>query len=228
MRAVNLIPADERRRGGSGRLSGLSPVTAGLLGVLLAGLVVVVALVMLGNAVTDRKAELDRVKAQTAATQRQADALEPYARVAAMRASSVAVVSGLADSRYDWPRLLDQVSRRVPADVKLTTMKGDVSALATPPQPTDGSSAVAAAAAPADPAEIHLTGCTVTLGSLARLMDRVRQIDGVGDVTLGTSTTADAKSGSGSDSSGPVSQGNCPHRRAFDLTLTLTAKDATS
>lgn len=217
MKAVNLIPEDERRGGAAARLSGLSPVTLGLLGALLAAVVAVSVLVLLGNAVAGRRSELDRLRAQGAATQRAADALAPYAQVARMRARSVAAVRTLADARYDWPRLLDQVSRRVPADVKLTSLTGDVGSLAAAGAPTP--TIATAPTGPAGTAGIRVTGCTTTLRSLARLMDSVRQIDGVAGVTLGTST---------SDGSASGNQGGCPLRRSFDLTLALTGKVASS
>jgi Tfp pilus assembly protein PilN len=201
MRAVNLIPADERRRRGS-LLSGISGPTMALMGILVLALVVVLVLVLADNAIDSRRSELAQIQAQTRATQQQADALKPYADIAAARQKSLDTVRSLASRRFDWARVLADLSRRVPADVDLDSFDGSVSA------PDASSGTMTGTATPAS-TSVKLTGCTTSHSAVARMMERMRQVDGVTDVAFGNS-----QRGAG--------QAGCPHSDQFNITLTLS------
>jgi Tfp pilus assembly protein PilN len=200
MKAVNLIPADERRSGGAGVLNDLSGPTLGLLGALVIALVVVVAFVTVSNGVAERRDDLTRIETNAAAAEQRAAALKPYGDVAALRDRTVASIRTLAAQRFDWPALLGELSRRVPADVTLTAMNGSAGAT--------GAAATTGAGAPS----VQLSGCTSDHAAVARLMERLRAVRGVADVTLATSTKGSAKA---DQSSG------CPRRDQFDLALML-------
>lgn len=198
MRAVNLIPAEERRSG-SNPLREASTPTLLVLGLLLVALVTVIAIVLTGNQVRDRKNQLDAVNGQAQVVRQQAAALQPYAQVAKLRQQSVDTIRKLADARFDWPAMLDQISRRVPTDVDLTTFNGGTA--------TDTSASNS----------LQLAGCTTSHTAVARLMDQMRAVRGVTDVTLGTS----AKNTDGASASASVSVGDCPHSDQFNVTLAL-------
>jgi Tfp pilus assembly protein PilN len=206
VRAVNLIPADERRRN-RGLRSDVSGPTVALLGALVLALVAVLTLVMTGNAIHSRKDELAQIEAQTRATQQQAQALKPYADVAALRERSLSTIRSLAAQRFDWARVLADLSRRVPADVDLDNF--------------DGKIAEPDASAPAGtpiPSTVTLNGCTTSHTAVARMMDSMRQVRGVTDVAFGSSQRSD-------DGSGGAGAG-CPRSDQFVLTLTLAPETA--
>jgi Tfp pilus assembly protein PilN len=221
MKAVNLLPSDHR---GAAKASKASPAAAvsspggssfgayAVLGALALVVVMVAAYTLAGNSVKDRTAELARVQADSQAARSQADALKPYYDFQQMAEQRVSTVTQLAQSRFDWERSLRDVSRALPGDVRLKSLKGSVSEGVG----SGGSQLRSAVASPA----IELTGCTQTQSGVARLMGRLRAIRGVTRVSLsksdkGSSTgTAPASSAPGQ---GPLCGAGKPP--AFELVM---------
>jgi len=83
-------------------------------------------------------------------------------------------------SRFDWEQALRDLSRAVPQDVTLRTLSGDIATDAG----GSGSPLRSAISAPA----ITVTGCAPGQTQVARLMARLRDIDGVTRVSLSKST----------------------------------------
>ena len=181
MRAINLIPSDQRR----GMTRGLRPVASYLV---IAGLVAVVVMGSLyavaGHKVADRTSELARVTAQAQAAEARADALAPYTRFADMSQKRIATVTSLADSRFDWAHVMHEVGRVIPSDAWLTSMTGTVA----PGVSLEGASGQTGAlrSAIGVPA-LELIGCTTSQSKVARMMSRMRLIDGVTRVALNAS-----------------------------------------
>ena len=129
MKAVNLVPKDYRR----GRLSGRGgevfsyAVIGGLVAVLLA----VVAVVLTGNKVSDNKSEVAKLQQQLDDAQTEASALAPYSNFASLAQARIATVSSLAQSRFDWERVMRELSQVIPSDVWLTKLTGTVVHLGT-------------------------------------------------------------------------------------------------
>lgn len=196
MRAVNLIPGDHRRVA-----RGARPVGAYLVIAALAAIVVMASLyAMAGKRVADRKAELARVTAKAQAAEARAGALEPYARFAALSQKRVATVKSLAESRFDWAHVMHEVGRVIPSDAWLTSLTGTVA----PGVSLEGASGQTGAlrSALGVPA-VEIVGCTTSQANVARMMSRMRLIDGVTRVALNASEKNDsAGGGSGSDCRG--------------------------
>jgi Tfp pilus assembly protein PilN len=213
MRPVNLIPQEQRRRapsegGGKGAYAVL-----GVLGVLV---VMVAAYVLSSNQVTEREN-------QTAAASAEADRLEAeakkrvsytdFALIAQTRLESVA---GVAAQRFDWERLMREVSLVMPAGTWLQSADASVSgdaAGAAQPAPT-GTTTSAAAGGPS----ATFVGCTPKQSDVARMMVRLRQLNRVTDVTLNQS----AQEGE----SEPATVDNCGPNYKFDITVSFSAADA--
>jgi len=201
MKAVNLMPRDTRgaaaatAAGGSG--NGVY--------VLLAGLVALVAMATLwasaGKQAGDRQAKLDRVSAQAAAAERRASAAAPYVEFAKLAENRVATVTRLSATRFDWAHAMREVSRVLPADVWLTSLTGASGAAGDTPTPTTS-------AAP-EPT-ITVMGCTRSQAKVARLMARLRTIDGVRRIALKSSAKPDGKG-----------EGDCPADRTTDPRFTI-------
>lgn len=212
MKPVNLVPQEQRRRvptegGGKGAYAAL-----GVLAVLLA---MVAAYVLSSNQATEREnqaaaasAEAGRLEAQAAKRANYTD----FAQVAQTRLMSVA---GVAGTRFDWERLMREVSLIMPAGSWLqsadASVAGDAEAAAATAE-----TATAGAGGPT----ATFVGCTPHQSDVARMMVRLRQMHRVTDVTLNGSTQE------GSDQ--PATVDNCGPLYQFDLTVTFSPTEPAS
>lgn len=179
MRPVNLIPPEDRR-------GQRAPLRAGSASyVLLAGLAVAViavtALVFTGNSVSDKKSELATIEAQRDTAVAQAEALAPYAEFAALRDQRQATITTLAESRFDWERVLRELSLIIPDDVWLIRVTGT----ASPDAVVEGAEDVLRSGAPG-PA-LSLVGCGASQESVAGFAAALEDIDGVTRVGIAKS-----------------------------------------
>jgi len=197
MRAINLIPAEERRGGAGGRSGGAAYALLGLLAVL----VVVVSFYTLEKrSVAEKRSELARVEAQAVGAEAQAAELASFVQFAGLRAKRTQTVTSLAASRFDWSHATREVARVIPPNVWLTGLQGTITpgiALKT----TAVSQTSGLRSALAVPA-IEIAGCTTDQPSVARMLTRMRLIDGVTRVALQSSVKGDAAAGGGGGGGG--------------------------
>jgi Tfp pilus assembly protein PilN len=195
MRAVNLMPNDGRSMPGAGQVGSGAGVYLLLAG--LGALVVLATLwAMAGKQVGDRTTELQRLQAGVAVAQRRAGDSSAYVAFATLARQRVGTVTTLSSTRFDWAHAMHEVSRVLPADVWLSAMTGVSGAGDAAPTP-----ATSAAPAPT----ITMLGCTRSQAKVARLLARLRTIDGVRRVSLKSSEKPDAKGDAG-----------CPANRRSD------------
>src|SRR2546423_14541252 len=116
MRPVNLIPKEERADQKGTRTG---PVVYVVLGTMVAVLAGVVVLVLSGNQVSQRKEEVARLQQQATAAQATAQRLASYSSFSQVRDQRLATVSSLADSRFDWQRVMHELSLVLPPDRRL-------------------------------------------------------------------------------------------------------------
>ncbi len=135
MNAVNLIPADHRRRSTS---VSASPVTLGVIGSLVVVLAAAVLYVFTVNDVRARRSELARVTANAASWQAAANSYTSYVTAAAQRKQQMADVHQLVSGRFPWSLLLSQIGGVMPANAALSNLSAA--------SPSADSTAVAAAA----------------------------------------------------------------------------------
>jgi Tfp pilus assembly protein PilN len=206
MKAVNLLPPDMRGASRSPERTVVTDDSSGfgayvLIGVLSFAVLALAGVVLTGNAVKDREAKLASAQAQQQQVAARAAALKPYAEFDQMASERVATVRDLAGRRFDWEQAIRDLSRAIPGDVTLSEINGNVST------DTGGSGAGStireAIAAPA----ITLKGCTGDQRSVARLMARLRNVDGVTRVSLSKSEKTDLAQGAGAGSEVPVTDG---------------------
>ena len=187
VRAVNLLPPDFAGAPKASGEQGARPEATGgagpfvVLGVLAACVAGTAGYVLTNNTIKQRTADLASVEAKKQEIQAKSAQLRPFADFGAIANARVATVRDLATSRFDWEQVLRDLSRAIPADVSLKDITGDLS------QSTGGGGAVrSAVAAPA----ITLHGCAPGQTQVARLMARIRNIDGVTRVSLTKSDNA--------------------------------------
>jgi hypothetical protein len=102
-------------------------------------------------------------------------------------------VRQLADSRFDWEQALRDLSRAIPRDVTLSQITGTVTAGATAAGGGSANPLRSAIQAPA----VELNGCASSQAGVARLMARLRAVQGVTRVSLASSVKADPQQGTG-------------------------------
>lgn len=208
MRAVNLIPGDYRRA--LGGASGMRIPAYAFVAALACALALVTITVLTDNKIAARKAQLSALQAQVSAKQAEAAELGNYATFVALAGSRVDTVRAIAATRFDWHTVLAQLAKVVPTNTSLLSLNGTI----TPGASAGGSSSGASSSLRSDligPA-VELGGCTASQDDVARLMSRLRLIEGVIRVTLGSSVKAASGSGSGGSSNG------CAARHpAFDV-----------
>lgn len=205
MRPVNLLPQGERRRpAGEGTGKG-AYIVCGVLALMLA---MVAAYVLTANSVTEQenqaaavRVEADRLEAEVAA---QAN-YTGFADIAQQRLTSVA---GVAETRFDWERLMREVSRVMPEGSWLqatdASVTGDPNSTAVAP--------AGAAAAPAGP-YASFVGCTPDQSDVAQIMVRLRQLHRVEDVKLRESSQEAVE--------GDATVDNCGALYKFDVAVTF-------
>jgi Tfp pilus assembly protein PilN len=199
VKAVNLIPLEERR----GAAGGSSTPTYGVLAVLGLLLVAVAATVVLGNQIGDRKAQLARERVTVAEVQAQGNALKPYATFASMKQKRFQTVSQLASTRFDWEGTMHDLARIVTPKVWITSFLGTVAPGVSVDGGQPGDSATLRTALP-NPA-VQLSGCATSHDEVARFVSRLRAMNGVTRVSL--SGTAKNDTGGGASTGGSAGGG---------------------
>jgi Tfp pilus assembly protein PilN len=233
VRPVNLIPAEQRRsaRGEGG--AGVSLTTRAFLGVLALAVLGVGSLVLISNQVNAKQGELADLAHKKEAASAAGNALRPYGNFVKLQQARTDTVTGLAHSRFNWERVLRQLSRTVPPDVWVTSMSGTVSAASggsSSPGGSGGGGTVTLRNNVKGPA-VDLTGCAASQRDSARMMARMRTLDGVSSVTLVKSEMADIEGGTAGGASGAGAAGAsggdqaCP-RYQFDILVAFKAEGA--
>ncbi len=214
MRAVNLIPAEQRGGAsvGAGRSQGAAYAILGLM----AGLAVMAVLYGLAHhQVTSRTSEAASISAQAQQAQNEAQQLAPYASFVTAQEQRTQQVAQIVDSRFDWAHVFHEFGRVIPASASLTSLSGTIApptATATPSPAAEttatgagaasaSSSASSSATSATPPGSIPtftITGCAKTQAAVALLLERLHLMDGVSNVTLQSSSkTAGGSTGSG-------------------------------
>jgi Tfp pilus assembly protein PilN len=231
MKAVNLIPAEERSGAnvGAGRSGGAVYAVLALLG----GLAVMALLYgRADHQISSRTAEVAALNTRAEQAQARAGALAPYTGFVQMREQREQAVSTLVDSRFDWAQTFRELGRVLPAGkVSLTSVDGTVGsgsssgsasgAAAKPPtSPATGAtgaasatgaaagSTVTSATPPGSVPTFTLMGCAVSQAEVAVMLERLRLIDGVTEVSLQSSTQSSSSSAGGGSGSGNCASGN--------------------
>jgi Tfp pilus assembly protein PilN len=208
VRPVNLIPAEDRRGENAPLRTG--PLAYVVVGALVAVLAGVTALVLAGNQVADRKSEVARLEREDAAAAARAQRLASYTQFQAVRAQRVATVTSLADSRFDWERVMRELSLVLPDDVWLVSLNASASPSAGAGGESSGDSSSSSgsglrAAAPGPALEI--SGCAAGQEAVAGFVTVLKDIDGVTRVGVQSSQLAEQSSGAGVSAGGDATSG---------------------
>jgi len=197
VRSVNLLPEQYRPRRPSGGAGG-AYVVLGVLGALLvASVVYVLAL----NQIGAREDEIAKTKTEAAEAEAKSKALAPVANFLQVKQQREQSVKQLASERFDWERMVLELSRVMPAGVYLKSAQASVKG--EPPEAAGGggggatSSTLASGTAaptgePTAPPTLNLKGCAPNQPTVATMLVRLRRLHHAADVKL-------TKSGEGED-----------------------------
>jgi Tfp pilus assembly protein PilN len=203
MRPVNLIPAEDRRGEQAPLRSG--PLAYILLGGLVAILLGVVALVLTGNEISERQDEVAALRSEDAAAAVRATRLASYTQFQGLSEQRLQTVQSLADSRFDWERVMRELSLVLPNDAWLISLTASAApGTSTGSESSGGSSGLRAGIA--GPA-LELKGCAAGQTAVAGFIGALKDIEGVTRVGVESSELADKESGAGVSAGGEAGSG---------------------
>jgi Tfp pilus assembly protein PilN len=206
MKAVNLIPSEQRRAQASGRGAGGAYVVVGVLAVLLA---MAVAFAMTQNKLNASQTKATEAKQEADALEARAAQLGSFTNFASIKDQRLASVVGAAATRFDWERLMREVSLVMPEGSWLQTTQASVLG----DQSAEAAAASAPAAAGSASPSANFVGCTRQQSEVATLMVRLRQMHRVTDVKLNESAREQGATEASVDSCGRLFK--------FDVTVSF-------
>ncbi len=172
MRPVNLIPAEERRGDHSElRLGAFTYLLVGGLALLMLG---IIAVAFTSKQVSDRESEKQELEVQLQEESARAESLRSFADFRAVQETRTATVASLAQSRFDWERVIKEFSLILPPDIWLTNMTGTVS----PAVAVQNGAEVTTRDDVPGPA-LELIGCGPSEEAVAGFISALEDIDGV-------------------------------------------------
>lgn len=184
MKSVNLIPPEER--GGVTSPTRTGPVPYVIVAILAAAVLGVTGVALAKKSVADKESEVAVLKQEEQEAMARAEALRPFAEFRAMQEARTATVTSLAQSRFDWERILRELSMVLPSDVWLVNLTGTVS----PAVQVENAAAIPTRGTVEGPA-LELIGCAAGHDDVAELVAALEDIDGVTRVGIESSELPD-------------------------------------
>jgi Tfp pilus assembly protein PilN len=219
VRPVNLIPAEDRRDGNAPLRTGPLPYV--LLGGLVVLLLGVVALVLAGNKVSEREGEVAKLEREDARAAVKAQRLAAYTEFRAISEQRVATVSELADSRFDWERVMRELALILPDNVWLVSL----TASAAPGVGVEGGGGDSSGMRSAVPGPaLELSGCAKGQKGVAGFVTALEDIDGV--TRVGVQSSELPEKVSGGEGGGDDSGDECRTRNTIAKFAIVVAFDA--
>jgi Tfp pilus assembly protein PilN len=208
VRPINLLPARYRPARASGERPGIAYAAIGILAVLL---IMVVAYVLTNKQINDAKKKTADAQAQEAASQARIGQLQAYGDFANLKDQRESAVRSVAESRFDYERLMREMALVLPHNTYLTAFSataGGASSTAATGTTTPTSSGPA----------VSITACAPSHQAVATAVVRLRQLHNIQDVDLKSSQKGSAPSGTTSSSSSTTTNG-CAVTWTADLTF---------
>jgi Tfp pilus assembly protein PilN len=202
MKAVNLIPPDRRssRKAGFGparRVTDVARPMGAYVVLAVLGLAVLMAAgwALTGRKLDDRRATLATTEQAAQVAEAKVASLKPYTAFATLSHAREETLNGLIKGRFDWSHGLREVARVVPSDVDLVSLVGTTSPTSSVQGAGSSGSLRGALPVPA----IDIIGCAKSQSHVARLLARLRTIDGAQRVSLSSSEKSESTALSDSD-----------------------------
>jgi Tfp pilus assembly protein PilN len=184
MRPVNLIPKDERRGDRAAMRTGVFSYV--LLGALAVAVLAVAALGLTSKQISDRKSEVAQLQQQQQQAEAKAQSLAAFTNFRAAQEARSSTIVSLAQSRFDWQRVLNEFARVIPSNVWFTQLAGT----ADPTVSVEDGVDIQSRDSVTGPA-LEMLGCAPSQDAVAGLIANLQEIDGVTRVGLESSEKAD-------------------------------------
>jgi Tfp pilus assembly protein PilN len=179
VRAVNLLPKDDGRRGS--RAKGQNPLlVGGVAGTVLATAIIAALFLTASGGVADNQERYDAAQAELAATPVPPPTSQEKTQLDQEKTARITALSSALAGRLAWDRVLREVSLVLPDDVWLTSLSAQ---------------APAAAATPGATAGFTLNGRTYSHDGVARLLARLAVVPHLSNVQLLHSASATSETG---------------------------------
>lgn len=199
MRPVNLLPPELRQGARVPMRTG--PIPYVLVGALVAVLAGVALLVITSNQVSEKKSEVAQLKREDAVAVQEAKRLAAYTQFQTLHEERVTTITSLADSRFDWERVMRELALVLPHSVWLT----ELNASASSETESGGGGGELRDSIPG-PA-LELEGCATGQEAVAGFVTALKDIDGATRVAVQSSELGGQEEGSGSTGGGSGSEG---------------------
>lgn len=193
MRPVDLTPPEQRA--GSRPPTRTGPLPYMLLTLLVLVLLGVVAIVFTNNEIADAQSDKQNLEYELQRLSVEANELAPYVDFATVSATRSETVRALATSRFDWHRVMQELSLVLPEDVWLVNLTATVGPGVSLPN-----AAQVGNRAEVDSPAIQMIGCGASQTKVAEFLAALEDIDGVTRVGLVSSQRR--APGAGSDAGG--------------------------
>jgi Tfp pilus assembly protein PilN len=212
MRPANLMPVEERPQSGPGFNS--APLAYVIVGALLLALGAVALLVVTDNHISSRKAEVVEARQQAERAEARSNSLAAYTQFHQVSEQRNLTISNLAKSRFDWEKVMRQLSLVLPANVRITNLTGT----ARPDASVGGGESVGLRSSIPGPA-LTLAGCATGQEAVAGLITALKDIDGVTRVGVQNSESGE----SGGEASSVSASGGCGPLTQFQMAVAFDA-----
>jgi Tfp pilus assembly protein PilN len=216
------MPPEERRGEKAPMRTG--PLAYVVVAVLAVALIAVTLAVMTSNKISDKTAEKATLEAQLADAQTQADRLKSFTDFASVQQAREETVTTLAQSRFDWERVLRELAIVIPDDVWLTNIDATVS------NSTDSGSTAAPSASSSSVGtesiagpSLNIQGCANGHDAVAAFLASLHDIDGVTRVTVLNSDRPGSKAAVAASSTSATGGGQGCSTRAMTTQFSVVA-----
>lgn len=217
MRPIDLTP--EELRLGARPPMRTGPIPYIIVGALVAVLIGVALLVTTSTQVSEAKDEVVSLKRQNVAAEQEAERLAAYVQLQQLRETRTETIASLADSRFDWERVMRELALILPHDVWLTTLGASATGAASGGEGGGGAGSQLRSSIPG-PA-LELSGCATGQEAVAGFVTALKEIDGVTRVGLEHAELPENAEGSSGGGGGEGSEGGQCQTRDFISTFSL-------
>jgi len=193
VRPVNLIPPEQRQGAHAPMRTG--PIPYILVGALAAVLAGVALLAITGNQIEEREDKVAQLEREDAVAVEEATRLAAYTQFQTLHEQRLATIASLADSRFDWERVMRELALILPRDVWLTELNASASAATA--SGGGGGDLRGSILGPA----LALGGCAAGQESVAGFVTALKDIDGVTRVGVQSSELPVEEEGAGASES---------------------------
>src|SRR5262245_33176893 len=152
----------------------MGPLAYIIVGALALALVGVIAVALTSKQISDKESEKQNLEVELDAATAKAQSLRPFSDFRGVQETRTATVASLAQSRFDWERVMRELALVIPHDIWLIKLTGTV----TPQVQIEGGADIPTRESVAGPA-LEIIGCGPSQDAVAGFLASLEDIDGV-------------------------------------------------